>query len=437
VSRFLDHWKIPSFFERYFPQDSESRSTALKTPRLALFQGNPIWIHPVTDLRPNTPFVTDDGKFQFLPDNAIANVHMERYVARDGQKREILKKIYYHLKPMMTRSMQVKAQRMNARSRLRNVLYPKWPHDDSLRLLLNMSLVKLIETAGVSRIPFIGFWPRGCRWAACFTHDVEQSEGLAAMQLMAGIEEEYDIRSTWFIVPERYPVSTSDLSELRAKRHEIGIHGLNHDGQLFSSREEFVRRVPLINRYIQEWGVVGFRSPVLYRNADWMHELDIQYDSSFMDTAVLEPQPGGVSTVFPFHLCDGVVELPITMPMDHHLINLLKVDTLEGFLSKFRWVVERNGLANFLFHPDYNLEGARLDDYRQIVSEVCSTQHGWLATATQIAQWWERRKASKILEVDGVLRVAGPAEHEAEVWYAQVEGGQLVLKYRDETLKLD
>ena len=435
MSRFLDHWKIPHSFEKHFPQDSETELAVSKDPRLVFFQGNPIWIHPVTELCPNTPFVTDDGKFQFLPDNAIANVQMERYVARDGQKREILKKIYYRLKPMMTRAMQVKAQRMNARSRLRNVLYPKWPHDDSLRLLLNMTLVKLMETTGVSRIPFIGFWPRGCRWAACFTHDVEQSEGLAAMQLMAGIEEEYDIRSTWFIVPERYPVSTSDLSEITAKRHEIGIHGLNHDGRLFSSREEFVRRVPLINRYIREWGVVGFRSPVLYRNADWMHELDIQYDSSFMDTAVLEPQQGGVSTVYPFHLCKGVVELPITLPMDHHLINLLKTDTVEGMLTKFRWVVERNGLANFLFHPDYNLGKAQLDDYRHIVSKVCSTKHGWVGTASQIAEWWKRRHASEIREIDGVVKVVGPAEYEAEVWYAQVEGGELVLSSQDGTPK--
>ncbi|MFQ5599122.1 MAG: polysaccharide deacetylase family protein [Candidatus Krumholzibacteriia bacterium] len=369
-----------------------------------------------------------DSGIGFLPDDAIANVQLERYVPRNttgARMTGILKRIYYLLKPIMPRSMQLGAQRANARSRLASVGFPAWPRDDSLRRFLCAALAKLLEKNGVDRAPFIGFWPRGFRWAACFTHDVERSAGLQAMDRMAGIEEGMGIRSTWFIVPERYPVSPADFRGLQERGHEVGLHGLNHDGQLFSSRKEFTRRVPRINDYIRQWGAVGFRSPALYRDPEWIPDLEIQYDSSFMDTAVLEPQMGGVSTVHPFHLNDLVVELPITMPMDHHLINLLQTDTVEGMLEKYRWVVERNGLANFLFHADYNLEEGRLQDYRNVVEEVVRTQRGWITTAAEIAGWWSRRSKSRLVGSGQNARIEGPAAADAVVWSAAVEDGDL------------
>ncbi len=227
-----------------------------------------MWIHPVPSPPSGHPFVTENG-VAFLPDDAIANVHLERYVdavVTSAGRTELLKKIYYLMKPLMPRSVQLSAQRMNARSRLRTVSFPEWPQDDSLNRFLGAALATIVETTGRMRVPFIGFWPRGHRWAACLTHDVEGTEGLRAMDRMAKIEEAHGIRSTWYIVPERYPVSPADFHAIRERGHEIGVHGLSHAGKLFSSREAFDDRAPQVNKYIREWGAVGFRSPVLYRN---------------------------------------------------------------------------------------------------------------------------------------------------------------------------
>ena len=79
---------------------------------------------------------------------------------------------------------------------------------------------------------------------------------------------------------------------------------------------------------MQEWGAVGFRSPATYRNPFWLPEIDVDYDSSFMDNATLEPQRGGVCSAFPFMLSERMVELPITLPMDHTLINILRRDVV-------------------------------------------------------------------------------------------------------------
>ena len=109
-----------------------------------------------------------------------------------------------------------------------------------------------------------------------------------------------------------------------------------------------------INAYVKEWEAVGFRSPATYRNPFWLPELDVDYDSSYMDNATLEPQRGGICSAFPFMLSERMVELPITLPMDHTLINVLRRDVVSACAAKLEWVRAQHGLAMALFHPDYN-----------------------------------------------------------------------------------
>lgn len=422
-SRFQDHWKLPEPLTALMPVGAPGEAPDGPSPRPGWFRGSPIWIQPLAATA-DRGFATDDGGSAFLPDDAIANVQLERYVPRgvaEMRRETRLKRLYYLLKPCLPRALQLEAQRWNARARLRTVDYPRWPEDESLTHLLSALLARLLELSGHREIPFLGFWPRGHRFAVCFTHDVETAAGLSSLDRMAAIEEDRDVRSTWFIVPERYPVSSQDFLALRRAGHEIGVHGLDHSCQTFASREAFERRAPRINRYLRDWQVVGFRAPALYRNPDWIPELDVRYDSSFMDTAVLEPQRGGVSAPFPFHL-RHVVELPITMPMDHHLINLLRRPVVPGMLTKFRWVVERFGLANFLFHPDYNLAATRVNDYRQVVDEVRATPGGWIATAAEIADWWDRRRASRVVLEGDAPRIEGPASADGVLWMARRDG---------------
>jgi hypothetical protein len=91
-------------------------------------------------------------------------------------------------------------------------------------------------------------------------------------------------------------------------------------------------------------------------------------------------------------------------------------------LAKFRWVVERHGLANLLFHPDYNLEERRLRDYAKVIKSIRATDGGWIATAREIADWWDRRRASTLVEERGGARVEGPAAADATVWLARRDG---------------
>ena len=119
------------------------------------------------------------------------------------------------------------------------------------------------------------------------------------------IEESLGFRSSFNFVPEKYPVSKELREEIIARGFEVGVHGLNHDGKLFSSKKIFEQRARKINQYLANWGATGFSSPSMHRNLNWMHALDITHATSTFDTDPFEPMPDGVKTIFPFFVQNG------------------------------------------------------------------------------------------------------------------------------------
>ena len=390
------------------------------------FAGLPIWFHatPATDGMPRT----EDGT-GFDADDAIACLQFEHYVmaaANRGAGREKqLKALYYLMKPLLPRAAQLAMQRLNARRRLRATTFPAWPQDATLTNLLQALLVHRMDAARVQAVPFVGFWPRGKQWGWCLSHDVDTAIGARNVEAMAQAEEERGVRSAWYFVPERYPIARSKLEGLRARGHEIGVHGLQHTGKLFASRAEFEARRDRINHYIRDWGATGFRSPATYRNPFWLPELAAAYDSSYMDNATLEPQPGGICSAFPFFLNERMVELPITLPMDHTMINVLRQDVVTACRSKLDWVREQNGLAMLLFHPDYNTTRDRVARYATVIDALHDDPAGWYALPHEIAAWWRKRRASRVVAFGGAPYLEGPAAADGAVWWAYREGSGL------------
>lgn len=405
--------------------ESESGRPPLQKGR---FRGLPVWYHASGDA-PATGIARTDAGEPFDIDDAIACLQFEHYVEDEenpGGEERRLRQLYYLLKPLLPRAAQLELQRVNARRRLRAALFPSWPADATLAQLLLLFLGERMQKAGVDRVPFIGFWPHGRTWAWCLTHDVETEKGQARLGAMAAAEEQRGLGSSWNFVPEqRYRVDRGRMEALRGSGHEIGVHGLNHSGRLFSSRDEFERSCERINNYAHEWNAVGFRSPATYRNPFWLPEIDVDYDSSFMDNATLEPQRGGVCASYPFMLSERMVELPITMPMDHTLINVLRRDVLPAFASKLAWVRRQQGLALALFHPDYHLDAAAIDRYGAVLDLLNAEPDGWFALPWEIAAWWQKRRGSQIVLRDGQPFIEGPAADSGSIWWAERDGGGL------------
>src|SRR5690606_27578977 len=119
------------------------------------------------------------------------------------------------------------------------------------------------------------------------------------------------------------------------------------------------------------WKAVGFRSGIMLRQLDWIHDLDVVYDASTFDTDPFEPQPEGSHTIFPFRIPPGgeergggYVELSYTLPQDSTLFLLLGEETPEIWMRKLDWIASRGGLALVNIHPDYiHFSGKRSSSY--------------------------------------------------------------------------
>jgi hypothetical protein len=216
------------------------------------------------------------------------------------------------------------------------------------------------------------------------------------------IEEEVGFRSSFNFVPERYHVPEAIRTEIVHRAFEIGLHGLNHDGRLYRSRKEFLARAARLNQYAREWGVVGFRSPAMHHNLEWLLDLDIEYDASTFDTDPFQPQPVGVKTVFPFRVAStasqrGYVELPCTLDQDFTLFILMREQTIDTWKQKLEWIVEQGGMVLVNTHPDYmNFNGRRngaeqypVQRYRELLAHLATSYKGayWHALPRAVARF--------------------------------------------------
>ncbi|MBN1569570.1 MAG: glycosyltransferase [Acidobacteria bacterium] len=257
-------------------------------------------------------------------------------------------RLYYTLKPLIPWSLRHRIKKVRAQ-RILNTCSDIWPIKES-----------------AARVPqgWPG-WPEGKQFAFVITHDVESHVGLKCVRQLAELDMSLGFRSSFNFVPEDYEVSLELRSWLTDNGFEVGIHGLHHDGKLYSSFHVFQDHAKRINKYLKEWNCAGFRSPCMHHNLDWICNLDIAYDSSTFDTDPFEPQPDGVDTIFPFWVTSlsgngaGYVELPYTLPQDYSLFVLLEQETNIVWRTKLNWLAKHGGMALFNMHPDYAAMGQK------------------------------------------------------------------------------
>lgn len=343
----------------------------------------------------------------------------ERYEA--GPRRPAALRAYYAAKPLLPRRLQLALRRRYAGRQMRRE-FPAWPIEPLLVEHLHAELRARLRDSGGDRVPIVGFWPHGRSFAAILTHDVEGPAGVANIARVLEAERRHGMVSSWNFVAEDYPIPAGTFERIRAAGGEIGLHGIHHDGRLFADRAAFEANLPLIRRYLDAWGAVGFRSPATHRDPDWMPELGSLYDSSFPDTDPFEPQPGGCCSIFPYFLGD-LVELPITLVQDHTLWEILRRDSIELWTQKAEWIAEHHGLVNIIVHPDYVVAEERLAAYEGFLAflrGLLDRRGGWHALPRDVAAWWRRRAALSVQ--------AAEDDPEAAVAWVSERDGQLVIE---------
>jgi hypothetical protein len=311
----------------------------------------------------------------------------------------LLARTYYRFKPFIPRSLRW----ILRRSRITGILKR------------NSDVWPISRLAGGKPKDWHG-WPHGKQFALVFTHDVESKEGVDSIKNLAELELRYGIQSSFNLIPEGPYEDPVEVRTWLAKHgFEVGVHDLNHDGQLYGSRSSFSRKAKGINHYLRKWKAVGFRSGFMLHQLDWLHELNILYDASTFDTDPFEPQPDGTHTIFPFlvgnpeeTLRREYVELPYTLPQDSTLFLLLEEKSCRIWKEKLAWIVQNGGLALVNIHPDYvdfsNDAGATskypasiLEDFLIHIRETYGETY-WNPRAKDLAQWYLNSRKLGLLD---------------------------------------
>ena len=350
----------------------------------------------------------------FDPNEVIHGFLSEAYVAggsAGGRLRRRALRLYYAIRPLLPRSIQIAVRRRFARIQARS-RFPRGPREPARHDFM-AELYRLVERATGTAAPWIGPWPAPHGWALVLSHDVETSDGVAALPRVRDVELAAGLRSSWNFVPRRYAVPDGLVRDLTSGGFEVGVHGLFHDGHDVDPAR-VPQRLPEMRQWAERWGAVGFRSPATHRSWEVMAEIGFDYDSSYSDTAPYEPQSGGSGAWWPYFI-GPTVELPITMVQDHTLFVILERTDIAIWREKAAWLRERGGMVLLLTHPDYLAKDNLLDRYREFVDEFAADGSAWRALPREVSAWWRRRAASMLVPAEDGWQVSGPAADEAVV----------------------
>ena len=378
----------------------------------------------------------------FDPDEVTRNLLRERYSAHFREEGKLLnalmRSVYYAVRPHLTVSTRKHLQKLYLRD-WRSIPFPKWPVDCTVDRLQRRLLGFVMKTLNVERLPFVWFWPGGYQACAIITHDVEEVRGRDLCGDLMDVDESFGFYGSYQVVPEcRYPVPSSFLSLIRERKCEVNVHDLRHDGRLYAEYDEFLRRAQLINEYGRLFGACGFRSGVLYRNADWYGALDFQYDMSIPNVAHLDPQHGGCCTVMPYFI-GKLVELPVTCTQDYALFHVLRDYSVQLWKQQVDAITANHGLITVLVHPDYVMEQRALHVYQSLLeylAKLRETQPIWTPLPREVATWTMQRNKMNLIHRQGQWQIEGPGSERARIAYASLTDEGVVYSMEADSCQL-
>jgi hypothetical protein len=380
---------------------------------------------------------TDAGvALPFDPAEVIENLRSERYERHLVPQRERfvtqewIRKSYYFVREILPVSVRRHIQRAYF-SDWASRTFPAWPVDFTVDTLHEKFLKFSMEASGTKRMPFIWFWPDGAPSCLIMTHDVETSVGRDFTSKLMDVDDSYGIKASFQVIPEkRYTISDEYIREIRNRGFEFNVHDLNHDGNLYREREEFLRRAARINDYVHRYDSRGFRAGAMYRIQDWYGAFDFSYDMSVPNVAHLEPMRGGCCTVMPYFV-GKILELPLTTAQDYSLFHILNDYSIDLWKRQTELIKARNGLMSFIAHPDYVNERRALRVYELLLGylrEMVDREGVWATLPGEVDRWWRARSQMKLVRRGQDWEIVGEQKERARLAYAVLDGDRLVYK---------
>lgn len=368
----------------------------------------------------------------FNPDEVIGNLQQERYSEHyhslESQKGKTIRAIYYALRPLLGVAVRKHLQRLRLRA-WKSLMFPRWPVDCTIESIQQQLMAIALRATGAESIPFIWFWPRGHRGCIIITHDVETTCGRDLCRELMNVDDAFGFKASFQVVPEsRYEVPRSYLDEIVRRGFEVNVHDLTHDGRLFDEYAEFRRRARKINQYARSFSAAGFRGAVLYRNPDWLSELEFDYDMSIPNVGHLDPQRGGCCTVLPYFI-GNMVELPLTTIQDYALFHFLDEYSTRLWEQQVETILQQSGLITILVHPDYVLEKRARSIYEDLLKHLAAVREErnlWSPLPRDVAAWWRQRSKMQLVKDGESWTIEGEGKEHAFIAYARLEDDRVV-----------
>lgn len=221
--------------------------------------------------------------------------------------------------------------------------FPKWPLDTTADDMTNK---------------------RGRRCLVVLTHDIDSQEAVDNIDKLIAIEKKHGVKSCINILANKYDVSKFKNFERRG--FEIGCHGWDHDGGKLLKNLFLIGKA---KKKLKDFNIKGFRSPSLVRNDELFKQVSkhFKYDSSVPNSHY--PMGSGCCSVFPFKK-GKLLEIPITVPQDYHILDVLKFSNQEAFkIWKYCFdeIIKRKGIICLIAHPESYDFGGHLKLYEKII----------------------------------------------------------------------
>jgi len=400
--------------------------------------------HSSTEMLPDLLADTEiDGGAVYLPfdlKQVVDNLRYELYCPEPDSSAaaRIMAECYYFVRPLLPVPIRKHIQRW----RLRNwdrLPFPRWPVDRTVDQLFEQTMLLSLQAQSIDQIPFIWFWPEGATSCAIMTHDVETTSGVRSCSYLMDMEDSFAIKGSFQIIPEqRYEVTDDFLNSIRQRGFEVVVHDLNHDGQLFKDKDQFLQRAVKINSYKERFGASGFRAAVLYRRQLWFDALDFSYDMSVPNVGHLDPQHGGCCTVMPYFV-GKILELPVTTTQDYTLFNILNDYSIDLWKKQIDLIMEKHGLISFIVHPDYVNGPRERAVYETLLGHLADLRRQkdvWIASPGEVAQWWRQRAEMKLVKDTQGWHIEGAGSERARIAYASQNDGRISYTYASTAVEL-
>ncbi|MEO0249686.1 MAG: hypothetical protein ABIN58_09175 [candidate division WOR-3 bacterium] len=260
--------------------------------------------------------------------------------------------------------------------------FPRWP--------LDLSADFLDDLGGVSPSHFAkGPTP------ILLSHDVDSAEGLRNLvKHFLPLEESAGARSVNFIVPCSWPLDHHLLVEVRARGHEIGVHGYDHSNRTpFAGQREREHRLRRGIETLARYGARGYRSPSLVRTPFLLKDLAClyDYDSSIPTSGGMFPVPNnGCASARPFRV-QGIAEIPLSLPRDGSLrfLNYSPGEILRLWIDCAEQISKSGGVVVLLTHCEERFSGnpPMLDTYERFLDWIGSSgRYCWSTPEAVLAQ---------------------------------------------------